>query len=143
MAAERLPEAAEQFDAAARLEPEHPEVRRAQGEKALLQGDRDRAERELRAALQGDPGLARAANFLGYVLAQKGDAAGAADAYNRAVEIDPTLYDAHASLGVIYAEHLNDPGRAAQHLERALSLAPDQPGADRLRDMLRSLEKRE
>lgn len=143
VAAARLPEAAEQFDAASRLDPQHPEVLRAQGEKALMQGDRVRAERELRAALQGDPGLARAANFLGYVLAQKGDAAGAAEAYSRAVEIDPSLYDAHASLGVIYAEHLNDPDRGAQHLEMALSLAPDQPGADRLRELLRSLAKRE
>jgi tetratricopeptide (TPR) repeat protein len=139
--AERLPEAAEQFEAAARLEPDLPEVRRAQGEAALMSGHLDLAEREFRAALQGDPGLARAANFLGYVLAQNGDAEGAAAAYRRAVEIEPDLYDAHTSLGLIYADHLNDPGRAALHLRESLALAPDQPGAERLKELLRTLEE--
>lgn len=141
--AERLPEAVEQFDAAFRLDPDLPEARRGQGECALMRGDRDRAEREFRAALLGDPGLARAANFLGYVLAQKGDAEGAVAAYLRAIEIDPDLYDAHASLGMIYAEHLNEPGKAVHHLRRALALAPEQPGAERLRKLLRGLEERE
>jgi len=141
--AERLPEAMEQFDAASRLDPELPEARRGQGETALMRGDRERAEREFRAALQGDPRMARAANFLGYVLARKGDAEGAVSAYRRAVEIEPELYDAHASLGMIYAEHLNEPGKAAHHLQRALELAPAQPGAERLRELLRGLERQE
>ena len=141
VAAERLPEAVEQFDAAYRLDPDLPEAHRGQGEAALMSGDRGRAEREFRAALEGDPGLARAANFLGYVLALKGDAEGAAAAYRRAVEIEPDLDDAHRSLGLIYAEQLDDPDRAAHHLERSLALAPDQPEADRLKDLLRTLAK--
>ncbi|MFQ5878343.1 MAG: tetratricopeptide repeat protein [Acidobacteriota bacterium] len=140
-AAGRPAEADRQFETAYRLDPDLPEARRGRGEVALRKGDRAMAEREFRAAASGRPPSARAANFLGYLLAQKGDVAGAVRAYERAIRIDPTLHDAHRSLGILYADRLGDPERGARHLERSLEIAPDQPGAEEVRRRLRELRE--
>jgi tetratricopeptide (TPR) repeat protein len=100
------------------------------------------AEREFRAAAAGTPPSARAANFLGYLLARRGDMAAAAEAYGLAIRIDPTLADAHRSLGLIYADALRDPGRAVLHLEMSLRLEPGQPGARDLQETIDRLRRR-
>ena len=141
VAAGRAGEAQEQFEAAHRIAPDMPEAHRGLGEAALARGDRDGAEREFRIALDGDPTSARAANFLGFLLAQRGDARGAAGMYEIAVRLDPTLHDAHRSLGLLYAQRLDDPDRAARHLATSLEIAPEQPEADRLRALLRTLKR--
>jgi len=100
------------------------------------------AEREFRLAVGADPPSARAANFLGYILSQRGDARGAVVFYERALALDPTLSDAHRSLGLIYSSLLGEPGKALGHFRQSLALAPDQPGADELRKWIRDLERR-
>src|SRR5437867_4047137 len=64
-AASRGREAAEQFEAAYRLEPDLPEAHRGLGEVALGRGDRVAAESEFRIAAGANEPSARAANFLG------------------------------------------------------------------------------
>ncbi|MGH9797071.1 MAG: tetratricopeptide repeat protein, partial [Candidatus Polarisedimenticolia bacterium] len=94
-----------------------------------------------RSASEGVPPSARAANFLGFLLAREGKAAEAAAAYRRALEIDPSLDDAHRSLGLLYAHRLGDPERARFHLEASLRLAPDQEGAAGLKELIAALPR--
>ncbi len=108
----------------------------------MARADFSTAEREFRRAADANQPSARAANFLGYLLSRRGDAAGAAAYYERALTIDPTLSDAHRSLGLIYSSALADPGKALDHFRRSLALAPDQPEADELRKWIRDLERR-
>ncbi len=137
--ASRAVEAAEQFEAAYRLDPNLPESHRGLGEVALRRGDLPAAEREFRLAAEARQPSARAANFLGYLLSLRGDYRLAAEQYDKALSIDPGLSDAHRSLGLLLAQRLNDPARAAQHLEASLRLEPAQPGADDLRKLLRTM----
>jgi protein O-mannosyl-transferase len=135
-AAGREGDADRQFVEAVRLSPDLPEVRRGQGELAMRHGDLETAEREFRAAAGARRPSARAANFLGYLLTRRGDASGAAEQYERALSIDPSLADAHRSLGLLYAQDLGDPEKAGRELRRSLELDPDQPGAAELRRLL-------
>ncbi|HEV8120961.1 MAG TPA: tetratricopeptide repeat protein [Candidatus Polarisedimenticolia bacterium] len=141
-AAGRPEDARRQFEEAARLEPSLPEVARGRGEAALQRGDREAAEREFRTAARGSPPSARSCNWLGWILSQRGDLSGAVAAYEKALALDPSLWDAHRSLGLIYADGLHDAPRAAEHFRRSLALEPRQPGADALRARIAALEQR-
>jgi tetratricopeptide (TPR) repeat protein len=142
MASNRKEEAIPEFERAATLDPELPEVRRGLGEIAMARSDLATAEREFRRAADASQPSARAANFLGYLLSRRGDARGAAAYYERALALDPTLSDAHRSLGLIDSSVLGEPGKALGHFRQSLALAPDQPGADDLRKWIRDLERR-
>ena len=140
-AAGRPREADTQFREAHRIDPDLPEAHRGLGEVELRHGEEGAAEREFRIAAAGNRPSARAANFLGYILARRGDARAAAEQYERAISIDPRLADAHRSLGLIYAQKLGDPERAALHIEASLRIDPTQPGADELKKLLRTLRR--
>lgn len=142
MASDRKEEAIAEFERAATLDADLPEVRRGLGEVAMARSDPGTAEREFRRAADASEPSARAANFLGYLLSRRGDARGAAGYYERALALDPTLSDAHRSLGLIYSSALADPGKALEHFRRSLALAPEQPAADELRRWIRDLERR-
>ncbi|MCZ6696243.1 MAG: tetratricopeptide repeat protein [Acidobacteria bacterium] len=140
-AAGRYRDAADQFEAAYRLDPFYPEVRRGWGERALNLGDEQVAVREFRAAASGRPPSARAANFLGFILARRGDLAGAVEAYEEAIRIDPSLHDVHNSLALIHAEQPGEPARAIMHLLRSLELDPRQEGAEEIRRRIDDLKE--
>jgi tetratricopeptide (TPR) repeat protein len=136
----RRDEARAQFEAADRIDPAAPESIRGRGERAMERGDFEAAERAFRAAAAGSPPSSRAANFLGYLLARRGERQRAIEAYERAVEIDPTLWDAHRSLGLLYSARPEDRSRAIEHLRTSLRIEPGQDGAGELRERLRGLE---
>lgn len=137
----RVPEGLAQFEAAHGLAPDLTESHRGLGEIALRRGDKATAEREFRLAVEGREPSARAANFLGYLLVQRGDYRGGAAAYADAVRLDPSLSDAHRSLGLLYAHRLGDPVLAVHHLEASLALDPRQAGGDDLRRLVRELRR--
>jgi tetratricopeptide (TPR) repeat protein len=139
-AAARKSEAAEQFREAYRIDPDLPDAHRGLGELALDGGDLVMAEREFRVAAGAPVPSARAANFLGYVLARTGRSAEAAVQYERAIALQPDLADAHASLGLLYAAQPGGRIRAIEHLRTSLRLDPGQANAEDLRKLLRSLE---
>lgn len=90
-----------------------------------LQNDRlDEAFRELTAAESQQPSDARIRNFRGIVLVRMGRTNEAADEYQEAIRLDPTLEDAYKNLGFLeWTEHHLESARAK--LQRALELAPD------------------
>jgi tetratricopeptide (TPR) repeat protein len=139
-AAGRRDEARAQFEAAFRIDPSAPEAIRGRGELLLERGDAAKAEEAFRAAAAGRPPSPRAANFLGYLLARRGDRAGAIEAYEKAVRLDPSLWDAHRSLGLLYSGQAADRTRAIEHLRASLLLEPGQEGAADLRARLQALE---
>ena len=139
-AAARKGEAAEQFREAYRIDPDLPEAHRGMGELALDRGDLVTAEREFRLATGARAPSARAANFLGYVLARTGRSSEAAVQYERAIALQPDLADAHASLGLLYAAQAGERMRAIEHLRTSLRLDPVQANAEDLRTLLRRLE---
>lgn len=84
---------------------------------------RDNAQEE-----QQDP------NFLrGQELRQRLDHAGAAVAFERALEASPRSASAHFELGLLYEQPLNDPAAAIYHFERFLRLRPTSDRAEIVR----------
>lgn len=69
----------------------------------------------------------------------------AIDCYSRAVEMDQNDWDAHRGLGVAYIIDAKNPdgtvdellkNKAIEHWRRSLQINPDQPRADRLRNLI-------
>lgn len=60
-----------------------------------------------------------------------------ADSYlKRAVELDPRFATGFKNLGVLNYYHLNNPKQALVYFSRSLTLDPNQPGADKIRQLL-------
>jgi tetratricopeptide (TPR) repeat protein len=107
---------------------ETPELLMALGE-VEVQRDRPADARSLfRRAVEADPGNDRAWAALGIVAARLDDHKGAEDALDRALQENGTLFAAHV-LRAQLALLDGDPSSAAQHLQRALQVKPDDPWA--------------
>ncbi|MEP6533704.1 MAG: tetratricopeptide repeat protein [Bryobacteraceae bacterium] len=87
-------------------------------------GEMDAGLRELKTALELEPGNARAHLNLGSVYLQTGQEPAARQEFERALELDPWLAEAHNNLGSMLAkdEKFED---AARHLQLAVDLEPD------------------
>ena len=60
-----------------------------------------------------------------------------ADSYfKRAVELNPQFAQVFKNLGVVNFYHLNQPKQGLAYFTRSLTLDPDQPEADKIRELL-------
>lgn len=93
------------------------------GTEALLQMNLRRAERELRRALRSRESFAEAHNNLAFVLRKQGSGHfdEALRHYQRALELNPDLAEAHMYLGVLYVQKGRNDLAQARH-ERLLEL---------------------
>jgi tetratricopeptide (TPR) repeat protein len=75
---------------------------------------------------------------LGLVRSQRNDWAGAAEAFERASELNPTFAYAHYYAGLA-SSRIQRPDRVAVHFERFLQLAPNAPERSAVTSILRTL----
>jgi tetratricopeptide (TPR) repeat protein len=94
-------------------------------------GDLDGERSQLEAAVKLDPQLAAAQKELGYLLARSGDAAGAVEHFQMAVDAAPTWVDAWINLAAELAVEAHFP-EARKAVEMALRLDPDNSQARQL-----------
>ena len=73
------------------------------------------------AAIPGDPGFLCG---LGNAQYMRGDLTGAADSFQKAINLNPALTQAHANLGLVYLDG-GQPAQAVPVLEQALSMEPE------------------
>jgi tetratricopeptide (TPR) repeat protein len=64
------------------------------------------------------------------------DYTGAADAFEKALEVNPRSAAAHFEMGMLCYENLNDPAAAIYHFDRYLKLRPDSNKADMVRQFI-------
>jgi tetratricopeptide (TPR) repeat protein len=114
---DRLAEAAAELDEVLRLEP-RAEAHYTLGVIRWQQGERDRAEAALRAAIAAEPRHADAHHTLGVVLAARRDWAGAAAALRQALALRPDFAGAHDTLARVL-QRAGDADGARRHLEAA------------------------
>jgi Tfp pilus assembly protein PilF len=95
--------------------PDNANVRYDAGAIRLSQGDYGGAIAELRAAVELDPGSARAHNILGYAYAMRGQKDSARTEYEAALAADPTYLKAKANLAVFLAGEGDLNGAAQQY----------------------------
>jgi len=90
---------------------------------ALLQGDPERALREITLALENDPGLATVHNHLGRALHNTGQSLGAVSALRKAVELRDDYPEAWSNLGLVLRAG-GSMDEAIKAYRRAVELAP-------------------
>ncbi len=95
-----------------------------QAVEALDRGNSKNGVRHLRAAVEAYPQFASAYGALGAAHTSAGETRAAETAYEKALEIDETLYTAHLGLGNLYLEEKRYQD-AGKHLDRADLLKPD------------------
>jgi tetratricopeptide (TPR) repeat protein len=95
--------------------------------KSLAEVDPTRAESCVRKALELDPALSGAWNYLGLALRVQGRLGDAAQAFAKAVAANPRNVTAWINLGVVQLGE-ERAGDAAASLRRAVELDPDRPG---------------
>lgn len=96
------------------------------------------AERSFRSALEHNPRYAQAYLRLGELYAGTDRPAEAIAAYNRSLELNPRLVDAHFQLAVQLLRG-NDHAQARREFEEVLKLAPDSEQARQARSYLKYL----
>jgi tetratricopeptide (TPR) repeat protein len=112
---------AEMYRAALRLQPDLTEAHLALGRLAENYPD---LQYHFKAALSGRPGDARVHYEYGLALAGADRYREAATEFAEAARLQPTLAEAHASLGDMFAMQ-NQPALAIPHYRKALSIRPD------------------
>lgn len=109
------------------------------GQTLYEQRNHDKAQLELRNALQIDPKDARAHFLLGRILEDKRDFSAAARSFLAAIEQEPKSVDARVRLGRLYLLG-GAPDRAVQVANEALELAPDNAAAIALRGGIKGVQ---
>jgi tetratricopeptide (TPR) repeat protein len=89
-------------------------------------GQLDAARKVARGGLGRYPGLADAHDLMARVLSDKGDLAGAFDAWADALRLDPMRTSALKGIAFLYFR-AGDPAAAIDHLQRAAEADPDDP----------------
>jgi Tfp pilus assembly protein PilF len=125
MARNQMPDAAEEFQTASRLQPEAlpPYVNAALAYNAL--GQNDKAEASLRHALSLDATNAAANLNLGMLLAEVGKMSEAEQAFRAAFKADPKSAQAAYNLGILLSK--GQPREALTWSRRATELRPENP----------------
>jgi arylsulfatase A-like enzyme/Flp pilus assembly protein TadD len=106
------------------------------------QGRVDEARRHYEKALQADPGLWQAWINLGVSAGRQQDWTRAADYLEQALKVAPEQHDLHLELADLYAGRLNRPDLARNHLSAFLSVAPNDPRVEMVRQRLNQLPDR-
>jgi tetratricopeptide (TPR) repeat protein len=107
----------------------------------LLDGQIDAAAESARQAIAVAGNLAEAHFQLGLVLAKREDWAGAADAFDRAAELNSSMAYAHY-YGGLMAYRAGRPARMANAFERFLQLAPEAPERPEVMSIMRTVRGR-
>jgi GT2 family glycosyltransferase len=127
-AAERLEALVFSLASARRARVESALIRVREGNTRLALGVVAQAEQAYRDALRIDPANPIALSNLGVVIAERGDAAGALEVFDRLFAIDPADETARLTAARVLAQR-GQPFDAARHVEEVLALSPGQRGA--------------
>lgn len=107
----------------------------------LLDDQADAAIEAARQAVTAGGGLAEAHYQLGLALARQEDWRGAAEAFDRAAELNPGLAYAHYYGGLMHYR-AGRPDRMANHFEQFLKLAPEAPERPEVLQIMRTVRGR-
>jgi spermidine synthase/Flp pilus assembly protein TadD len=125
---------------AARLVPDHGEVRYYHGLALLRAGSEGPGLEEMRAAVELRPRLLPPRRVLASALGRRGDLDAAAAQLEAILEIDPEDLFALVTYGNLLAEGWSRPAEARRYVERAARIAPADPAVIDLRAWVAYLE---
>ena len=134
-------QAREAYGRLAALPDDNPWHFIGQSAQQLLDDQADAALESAQQAVSMAGGLAEAHYQLGLVQAKRQDWGGAAAAFDRASQINPSLAYAHYNGGLMHYR-AGRPDRMANHFEQFLKLAPDAPERPEVLQIMRTVRGR-
>jgi tetratricopeptide (TPR) repeat protein len=134
-----LREAEASMREAVRLRPSSPAAHEGLLDVLEDQGRKADALAAARQYARSRPDVAASWERLGGLEARAGNAKGAADAFQKSLQIDASRVSVHYQLGVLYDKSLKAPDKARIHYEKYLQMAPNGPEAKTVRKRLRDL----
>jgi Flp pilus assembly protein TadD len=141
MMAGRTKEAIAEYETRARIDDGDARAHSDLGTALLATQDLERATTELQRAVQLDPRRASAHSNLGYALQQAGKMDRAVAEYREALRLDAALVSAWINLATALARDPKTRKEARADLERARTLAPDDPRVKANLEELDAMEK--
>jgi predicted Zn-dependent protease len=119
----QLGPAVEAIEALRRIDPDDRRLPAAEGELELARGATPAARLRFERAVERDPGRGWSWARLGYLRALAGNHAGATSALERALQLEPSLWQAHRHLAELSVRR-GDRRAAEAHLAAELALRP-------------------
>ena len=74
--------------------------------------------------------------YIGAAYRDKGSYSDAAASFERATQLKPNYYESFYELGMIYYRNIKDKQKAITNFEKVLSIKPDHPEADKIRNII-------
>jgi tetratricopeptide (TPR) repeat protein len=106
------------------------------GDLYLAKGQVDRALKLFHRALQLDPGIPEVQGKLGEIYLGKKQYVLAEEYFKKAIELNPKYPSVLRNLGILNYFHLGRHRQGIAYFSRSLTLDPDQPGADKIREIV-------
>lgn len=130
------------YDKVLRIKPDYAKVHNNLANIHMQRNQYDEALKEFKIAAELDPGNSVIHFNVGIVEMQKKRYPEASDAFEKTIRLNPNWDLAHKNLGIIYIQFLNQKQQGIRHLKRALELNPKIADAQRMRKLIKSLEKK-
>ena len=124
-----------------KLKPSFPKIYFAIGNIFIKTGNLDEAFKYYSRAVGLDRNYHLAKIAVANVFVMKGKFSKAIEIYQQVIKSDPSNFNVHNNLGLVFLQQMNDPAQAAYHLKKSLDISPDQQKAVLLRELIKNLNK--
>ena len=123
------------------VEPSFPKIYFAIGTVFIKTGNLDEAFKYYSRAVELDRNYHLAKIAVANVFVMKGKFSKAIEIYQLVIKSDPSNFNVHNNLGLVFLQHMNDPAQAAYHFKKSLDISPDQQKAALLRGLIKNINK--
>ena len=124
-----------------KLKPSFPKIYFAIGNIFIKTGNLDEAFKYYSRAVGLDRNYHLAKIAVANVFVMKGKFSKAIEIYQQVIKSDPSNFNVHNNLGLVFLQHMNDPAQAAYHFKKSLDISPDQQKAALLRGLIKNINK--
>ena len=124
-----------------KFKPSFPKIYFAIGNIFIKTGNLDEAFKYYSRAVGLDRNYHLAKIAVANVFVMKGKFSKAIEIYQQVIKSDPSNFNVHNNLGLVFLQQMNDPAQAAYHLKKSLDISPDQQKAVLLRELIKNINK--
>ena len=124
-----------------KFKPSFPKIYFAIGNIFIKTGNLDEAFKYYSRAVELDRNYHLAKIAVANVFVMKGKFSKAIEIYQQVIKSDPSNFNVHNNLGLVFLQQMNDPAQAAYHLKKSLDISPDQQKAVLLRELIKNINK--
>jgi len=129
------------FEKAVEKKPDSREFAHNLALARLKSGDLSGAEKDLLALIKRVPNYMLARENLAFLYLKKEEPQQAISIFQAMLKDDPHRFSALNNLGMIFYKNLGQKQQAVDYFRRSIAEAPDQPGVERIKSLMLSLER--